>query len=123
LPSIDIDLSFNRIVAPLGRAFFLSRTPGPSILIDELDAGRFQRAANSQIVGRPFGEARLRSSLSHLLCHPQAETAHLVIRDELNSCLFERYLDSNQRRNIACNWPMAFFDALNRGRPDSGGLR
>ena len=32
-------------------------------------------------------------------------------------------LEPDQCRNIAGNWPMAFFYALNRGRPDPGGLR
>jgi len=63
------------------------------------------------------------SSLSFLLCHPQPETAHLVIIDELNSGLFERCLDPDQCGNIAGNWPITFFYALNRGRPDPGGLR
>jgi hypothetical protein len=62
-------------------------------------------------------------SLSLLLCHPKAEAAHLVIIDELNSGLLERCLNPDQCQNIAGNWPMAFFYALNRGRPDPGGLR
>lgn len=66
---------------------------------------------------------RFLSSPSLCLCHPKSETALLVIIEELNSGLFERCLDADQCRNIASNWPMAFFYALNRGRPDPGGLR
>jgi hypothetical protein len=81
-----------------------------AVILDELDASGSERP-------------RLLSSLSLLLCHPKAETAHLVIINELNSGLFERCLDPDQCRNIAGNWLMTFFYALNRGRPHTGGLR
>jgi hypothetical protein len=59
------------------------------------------------------------SSLSLLLCHSKAETARIVLFDELNSGLFERCLDPDHCRNIAGDWAMTFFDALNRGRSDT----
>jgi len=83
--------------------------------------GSFERRGESR-PGSAATQSRSRS-LSLPLCHPKAEAAHLVIIDELNSGLFERCLDPDQCRNIAGNWPMAFFYALNRGRPDPGGLR
>jgi hypothetical protein len=42
-------------------------------------------------------------------CHPKAEATHLVIIYELNSGLFEDYLDPDQRRNIAGDFPDGFF--------------
>jgi hypothetical protein len=71
----------------------------------------------------PFVNPRLLSPLSLLLRHSKAEPADLVILNELNSGMFERYLDPDQCRNIAGDWATAFFDPLNRGRPDPGGFR
>jgi hypothetical protein len=54
-------------------------------------------------------------SFSLFLCQAKAEAAVLVIIDELDSGFFERCLDPNHCRNIACDCLTAFFYPLNRG--------
>jgi hypothetical protein len=51
------------------------------------------------------------SSLSFLLCHPNAEAAQLVIIDKLDSGVFECRLNLDQSWNVARERPFLAFNA------------
>jgi hypothetical protein len=55
----------------------------------------------------------LTSSLSFLLCHPNAEAAQLVIVDELDSGVFECRLNFDQSWNVARERPFLAFNTPN----------
>jgi hypothetical protein len=62
------------------------------------------------------------SSLSFLLCHPNAKTAYRVVIDELNSSLFERCLNFDQSRDIARKEPFLAFNTADGCNANFGRL-
>jgi hypothetical protein len=63
------------------------------------------------------------SSPPLIFCHPNTEAACLVFLGEQNPSVLKGCAEPDQCRNVAGDWVLAFFDALNRGRADSGGFR